>query len=79
MRSLKPLIRGSVVAAWLLTTFLLLPGCPGPSAHELAYKRDLEQRSGKSMVCQKSAHSGYCCQFNVDGNYVPGRQTYCSH
>ena len=79
VRSIESLIRGSAAAIWLLTTFVLLPGCPGPSADDLAFKRDLEQRSGRSMVCQTSAHSGYCCQFNVDGSYVPGRQTYCNH
>jgi hypothetical protein len=53
-------------------------GCPGPSARDLEFQRTLEARVGP-MVCQSSLSSGYCCQKNTNGSYVPGYPTYCNH
>jgi hypothetical protein len=49
------------------------------SASGAAYEQEMERSSGRPMVCQRTQHSGTCCQVDVDGRFVPGRATYCDH
>lgn len=76
-----PAPSGNCRAAFLLVAAAsaALAGCPGPSSEDAAFKRSLEQRFGKPFVCETSAHSGYCCQVDKTGSFVPGYESYCTH
>jgi hypothetical protein len=63
----------------LIVAGFALSACPGPSAEDAAFKRSLEERFGKPFVCETSAHSGYCCQVDKTGRFVPGYESYCTH
>ena len=76
-----PAPRGDHMTAFLLVVAAsaALSGCPGPSSEDAAFKRSLEERFGKPFVCETSAHSGYCCQVDRTGRFVPGYESYCTH